>query len=862
MDVRRIRAIRAAWLAELRDLESYVEGEAARRGAVLKYSAKHSVDPGALAGFLYSPPSSGGYGLEVRRTTETGQPSTADEDLSWYASLAVPRGDDDPLVRAVLKIRSIGGSLSKYLDKFESLRRSDGCVHPKYNWALRTARLSAEEPPVHQIPERADREIADAVKSCIIPRCSPAPDPESWDPRIHGSCFRWDISGAEAAIRAAMFTHRFCSRPDPIAWEYIRTGRDIHSKTASLIYGVPEGTYKKGSYERDAVGKQTFFAKIFGAKWPTVRANIWRAARLWHDDEQAKKINANFDSGYTGLAELYEVDKRRLGELGYCEDAYGRRRRIPVPGAVFENGTWRYNREDHGTSRQVEHAFHVTANCVDAETEALTKRGWVKGFDLSRDDELLTKNAETGVFEWQAMLDLKLWPDYEGPLVEFKSKSFHAVTTPKHRWLVRRCSCATPSVACLRGRRGRRARIPCNIETTTTQMKSWHKIHLTGEYVGPRKSILTPDEAEALGWFVTDGSLGRWRRGGQKTTRGRTYPIPKPIFHIHQSVTGNPEKCARIDALLERLAPCDYTKRVRKSTYKDADYYTAQWDVRGPLAAKITSMCPDRSLRAEVLPCMSRSALDRLREAMVLGDGYIESTKVSLITRSKKQAEAFQILCSLTGDSASIQWCDTAKYSGPGRWNSPTSPGVWNVNVLRRRHAYADLAQRQKFVEKRPVWCPVVPNTFFVARRSGTVFVTGNTPTQSTNATDNIWMIALLYHGEYVELRVPPMWDHLGIPFPEAAGWALHEGDGPGGKPLRAWHMNTVHDSGWGDAAPGHMEPAAKVIWRRCHAVPLDWRIEADVPYRIDLQVGPNMAKLRAYNAVAKEFGLEPMPKR
>ena len=498
VDVRRIRAIRAAWLAELRDLESYVEGEAARRGAILKYSAKHSVDPGALAGFLYSPPSSGGYGLEVRRTTETGQPSTADEDLSWYASLAVPRGDDDPLVRAVLKIRSIGGSLSKYLDKFESLRRSDGCVHPKYNWALRTARLSAEEPPVHQIPERADREVADAVKSCIVPRCSPAPDPESWDPRIHGSCFRWDISGAEAAIRAAMFTHRFCSRPDPIAWEYIRLGKDIHSKTASLIYGVPEGTYKKGSYERDAVGKQTFFAKIFGAKWPTVRANIWRAARLWLDDEQAKKINANFDSGYTGLAELYEVDKRRLGELGYCEDAYGRRRRIRVPGAVFENGIWHYNREDHGTSRQVEHAFHVAAN----------------------------------------------------------------------------------------------------------------------------------------------------------------------------------------------------------------------------------------------------------------------------------------------------------------------------------------------------------------------------TPTQSTNATDNIWMIALLYHGEYVELRVPPMWDRLGIPFPEAAGWALHEGDGPGGKPLRAWHMNTVHDSGWGDAAPGHMEPAAKVIWRRCHAVPLDWRIEADVPYRIDLQVGPNMARLRAYNVVAKEFGLEPMPKR
>lgn len=479
VDLARIRALRGEWLAEVADLEAFVEGEAAKAGAALKYSDKHVASREDLAAFLY-----GGLGLECLGETETGLQSTDDAALMTYASLKVPRETDHPVVRAVLQIRSLSGAVTRYLDSFERTRRSDGCCHPRFNWALRTARLSAEDPPVHQIPERADLRVADAVKSCIVPRVAPAPDPAEWDPRKHGSCIRWDIKGAEAAIRAAMLTHRFCSRPDPVAWEYLRMGKDIHSKTASLIYGVPEGTFGKGTHERDSVGKPTFFAKQFGATWGTVQRTVWETARVWLKTEEAMRVSDNFDAGYSGLTELYEIDKRLLAERGYCEDAYGRRRHIPVP-------------------------------------------------------------------------------------------------------------------------------------------------------------------------------------------------------------------------------------------------------------------------------------------------------------------------------------ADPSKY---------------------------ELAHAQH--------------------------VMANTPTQSTNATDNVWMIALCYHGEYVSLRVPPMWEHLGVPFPEAAGWRLHGGPGPDG-PLLAWHMNTVHDSGWADSAPGrHLESAAKVIWRRCHAVPLDWRIEADVPYRIDLMCGPDMSRLRPYNDVAREFGLEPMPKR
>jgi hypothetical protein len=349
--------------------------------------------------------------------------------------------------------------------------------------------------------------VADAIKSCIVPRVTPAGSRE-WDPRRHGACFRWDISGAEAAIRAAMLTDHYGVR-DPVAWEYIRSGKDIHSHTASLIYKVPEGTYKKGSHERDAAAKHTFFSKIFGAFPSTVRRTIWEQARVLVSIEESEAFCKAFDEGYVGIAALYEDDKRRLGESMRTE---GKRAGKHDPGYAF---------------------------CYDA--------------------------------------------------------------------------------------------------------------------YGRRRKIVIPPGAEY------DGRRGRWND---------------------------------------------------------------HWGLH----------------------------------------------------------KAFHIAA--------------------------------------------------------------------------------NTPTQSTNASDNMWMLALCYLGEYVPLRVPPMWEGDGVPFPEAAGWQINGGEGPGGRPFQAWHTNTVHDSGWGDCAPGWLEPTAKLIWRRCRAVPLDWRLAADVPYRIDLSCGPDMSRLEPYNTVAKRFGLEEVPER
>ncbi len=337
-------------------------------------------------------------------------------------------------------------------------------------------------------------------------------------------------------------------------------------------------------------------------------------------------------------------------------------------------------------------------NCLDGETEALTQRGWIKGFELLRTDNLLTKNPNTNALEWQPLTDLKLYPDYEGPLVAFKSLSFDVVSTPEHRWL-------TTS-----------KKTGKNVERKSSEFgkNDTHRIHRTGDYLPICKSGLTPDEAELLGWFVTDGGLQTDRK--------------TPVAFIFQSWTGNREKCERISELLERL---DASRgQVKLGKHKNGTYY--RWTLGKHLSTLLYGRCPSRTLTVESMIDLDRPALDRLREAMILGDGCRASGKTVLCTGRKEQADAFQVLCTLTGAASGSVWRDMSMYSPHSEKmsNVPKCDGVWYVTILKRDKAQVVGNQRRDFTGKVPVWCPVVPNNFFVARRKGYVFITGNTTGQ------------------------------------------------------------------------------------------------------------------------------------
>lgn len=79
--------------------------------------------------------------------------------------------------------------------------------------------------------------------------------------------------------------------------------------------------------------------------------------------------------------------------------------------------------------------------CISEDTFVVTKRGLVKATELSKDDEILTFNMETGELEYQKPLGIEIM-DYEGKMIEYNGARFNQKVTPEHefvcRWMKRK----------------------------------------------------------------------------------------------------------------------------------------------------------------------------------------------------------------------------------------------------------------------------------------------------------------------------------------------------------------------------------------------------------------------------------------
>lgn len=378
----RVTAQIEAWRRDMIKLQEYVEGTARQKGYAIRYSAAHSPLPDkTFRAFLFD-----GLKLEATRMTEGGKPSTDDTALKRYAAVGETHNlmngqpfEDDPVIYAVLLVRSLKTASGTHLTGL--LKHLQGkCVHPKANWNLRnTTRLSLEEPPTQQIPERANPAVAKKVKRCLIPRDHAwLGDPADWDPRKHGWCMKADIKGAEMVIRPGCIAK--CSVLTP----YIREGKDVHSKTSSLFYGQPEEDFKKGKpdrWKRESVGKPGGFQLIFGGSWLGLRDNLWDKARVWLEKLEAQELHERFFDGLPDIEERYQVDAELAWSRGYIEDLFGRRWAMRPPDGVTLDGwngasdpVFRYpadSREDEQRllRSRTNHVLHCYANRPTQSTQ-------------------------------------------------------------------------------------------------------------------------------------------------------------------------------------------------------------------------------------------------------------------------------------------------------------------------------------------------------------------------------------------------------------------------------------------------------------------------------------------------------------
>jgi len=69
--------------------------------------------------------------------------------------------------------------------------------------------------------------------------------------------------------------------------------------------------------------------------------------------------------------------------------------------------------------------------CFDDQTEILTKRGWIRFSQLTKQDEVATMTKGEHVFEWQRPTEITADP-YRGTMYHFRARTLDMMVTPNH----------------------------------------------------------------------------------------------------------------------------------------------------------------------------------------------------------------------------------------------------------------------------------------------------------------------------------------------------------------------------------------------------------------------------------------------
>ena len=238
--------------------------------------------------------------------------------------------------------------------------------------------------------------------------------------------------------------------------------------------------------------------------------------------------------------------------------------------------------------------------CLSEDSEALTRRGWVRGPELRDDDEVMQWDHTTGRLSWTTPQRIIVKP-WAGHMVRLANRHTDQLVTPDHRVYAQ-------------VRRHSRNPAPEAYEVVEAQnlRPSWQvTLPMAGTLDGG--DDVDPDLAYLVGWWLTDA----WRHGDGKAVM------------FSQS---KPETLEKLRTALEPHGQSEYIKTPRCDRHNPEHTFY----VTGDLAARLIEGWPDRCLGWDVLG-WSLEARTRLLDGLVDGDGSRKDGQHGVAFWSKKQ---------------------------------------------------------------------------------------------------------------------------------------------------------------------------------------------------------------------------------
>lgn len=229
--------------------------------------------------------------VEKPQKTKTGQYSTGEDVLNKLEN-------KHPIVRKILDYRELVKLKNTYVDVLpEMVNPRTGRIHTTYNQVVAiTGRLSSDNPNLQNIPIRTER--GREIRKAFISR------------NDKFTLLSADYSQIELRIIAELSN-------DTSMLEAFRSGEDIHTTTASKVYGVP---LKEVTPEMRRNAKMVNFGIIYGI------SAFGLAERLNISRTEAKTIIDNYFKQYPDIKEYMDESIEKARKNGFVETILGRRR--------------------------------------------------------------------------------------------------------------------------------------------------------------------------------------------------------------------------------------------------------------------------------------------------------------------------------------------------------------------------------------------------------------------------------------------------------------------------------------------------------------------------------------------------------
>ena len=215
---------------------------------------------------------------------------------------------DHPIAGKVLEYRGLTKLKGTYVDALPTMVNAEtGRVHTTFNQTgAATGRLSSINPNLQNIPIRT--ELGREIRAAFIPR-------DGWRLVVA------DYSQIELRLLAHMSL-------DPVLVDAFRNGEDIHTRTASEVFGaLPELV----SSEMRRAAKAVNFGIVYG------QTSFGLAAQLGIPKNEAERYIRSYFERYAGVKRFIDETIAKVRETGYAETLYGRRRPIPDMNAKNPN---------------------------------------------------------------------------------------------------------------------------------------------------------------------------------------------------------------------------------------------------------------------------------------------------------------------------------------------------------------------------------------------------------------------------------------------------------------------------------------------------------------------------------------------